>query len=128
MHKLASKPESIRKIERIVDLIDKKFNIDSETYTNILISLTEAVNNAILHGNCKDEEKYVHIKFKRVNDMLQFRVEDEGEGFNYKAIPNPTHPDNLDKCGGRGVFLMTQLCDRVKYHDNGSTVEMCFTL
>lgn len=128
MHKLASKPENIRHIEHIVDRIDEKFCLDTETYGNILISLTEAVNNAICHGNCEDEKKHVHIEFKKIHDTLQFRVEDEGQGFNYKALPNPTLPGNIEKCGGRGVFIIHQLCDRVKFLDNGSTVEMFFRL
>lgn|SRR5690554_3930492 len=128
MHKLASKPESIREIERILNVIDNKFSLCENTYNNILISLTEAVNNAIKHGNCKDEEKFVRIKVKKNKDTLHFTVEDEGEGFDYQNVPDPTLPENLTKCGGRGVFLMTQLCDSVHYQNNGSTVEMSFKI
>ncbi len=128
MHILASKPESIRDIESILKVIDKEISLDEDTYNNVLISLTEAVNNAIHHGNCEDESKYVRIKVKKKEDLLKLTVEDEGEGFDFKNVPNPTLPENLNKCGGRGVFLITQLCDSVNYRNNGSSVEMCFKL
>ncbi len=128
MHKLASRPESINDIEHIVNIIDNEFCLNEETYGNILISLTEAVNNAIHHGNGADENKFVRIKIKRIKNYLRFRVEDDGDGFNYKNLPNPTLPENLEKCGGRGVFLITQLCDKVDYTNNGSVVEMSFKI
>jgi serine/threonine-protein kinase RsbW len=93
-----------------------------------LISLTEAVNNAIIHGNRKDESKTVKIQLSQAKGHIAIRVSDEGRGFDYQSIPDPTAPENLTKVGGRGVFLMQQLSDRIHFHDNGRTVEMQFRL
>jgi serine/threonine-protein kinase RsbW len=105
----------------------EKFGFTSDLRCNILISLTEAVTNAIVHGNKSDERKLVQVacnvdRSKRIS----FKISDEGTGFNYRHVPDPTRPENICKCGGRGVFLMRQLSHRVTYSNNGSTVEIQF--
>ena len=128
MLRLPSNPRNVCQVESFVQRIMEKYRISPDVYGNILISLTEAVNNAIIHGNRKDESKTVQIHLSQNNGHIAIRVSDEGRGFDYKSIPDPTAPENISKCGGRGVFLMQQLCDRVHFHDNGRTVEMQFRL
>lgn len=128
MLKLTSKPGCICEVEKYVRKLTSKYQISQELYPNILISLTEAVNNAIRHGNRSDEEKLVQIGYKKKKDCLRFTISDEGAGFDYQKLPDPTAPGNVIKCGGRGVFLMRELSDDVCYQDNGSTVELTFRL
>ena len=126
MLKLPSHPRNVSQVESFVQKIVEKYRISPDVYGNILISLTEAVNNAIIHGNRKDESKTVEIQLSQNNGHIAILVSDEGRGFDYQSIPDPTAPENLTKCGGRGVFLMQQLSDRIHFHDNGRTVEMQF--
>ncbi len=128
MLKLSSTPSCICQVEDYVKELAKKHRISPELYPNILISLTEAVNNAIRHGNRSNENKVVHIGYKKNGDSLRFTISDEGNGFDYNKLPDPTCPENLLKCGGRGVFLMKELSDRVIFQGNGSTVELIFRL
>ena len=128
MHKIASKPENICEIETIVHHLASKFSLCQEVKANLLISLTEAVNNAIIHGNGADENKYVHIHVLKDGSLLSVAIEDEGEGFNPKNLPDPTSPEYIECCGGRGVFLIHQLCDKVEYKKNGARVEISFEL
>jgi len=125
---LASNPKNVSRVEPFVENLISKFEIDPELYGNILISLTEAVTNAIKHGNAEDESKNVRIKFLKEADKLAIQVTDEGAGFDYQSLPDPTSPENLLKIGGRGVFLMKQLSDQVNFIDNGSTVEIRFNI
>ena len=125
---LYSNPKNISRVEPFVERLVQECKLDSETHGNILISLTEAVTNAILHGNNADESKKVEISLRRDQSNIAISVKDEGPGFNYKALPDPTACENLMKLGGRGVFLMRELCDRVCYSHNGSQVEICFNL
>jgi serine/threonine-protein kinase RsbW len=111
-----------------VHLLFDKYGIDPELYPNILISLTEAVNNAIQHGNQNDVSKVVSVSCDKVQTVLYCEISDEGPGFDPNALPDPTAPENLEKPGGRGVFLMRQLSDRVFYKNNGSTVTLEFNL
>jgi len=130
MLELQSNPGSISYIEPYVNRIVEDFGINDEIYGNILISLTEAVNNAIIHGNKEDFSKMVRIKLleKRKRRQIAFRISDDGLGFNYEQLPDPTAPENIMKLGGRGVFLMQQLADNLEFLDNGSTVEINFNI
>mgnify|MGYP006292403397 CR=1 FL=1 len=128
MLRLTSDPRNISMVESFVQRIVEKYKIHPDKYGNILISLTEAVNNSIIHGNRKDQSKCVHIHLHKKRDRLAIRVSDEGCGFDYRQLPDPTAPENLVKLGGRGVFLMQQLSDDLRFHNNGSTVEIHFKL
>lgn len=128
MLKLSSHPSNVALVESFVQKIARQYHIGPDLHGNILISLTEAVTNAIIHGNKKDAEKTVEIKLNKTGNKIAIRVSDEGKGFDYRNLPDPTRPENITKIGGRGVFLMQQLSDRVSFYNNGSTIEMLFTL
>ncbi|MFM2268529.1 MAG: hypothetical protein RL757_1970 [Bacteroidota bacterium] len=126
--KLRSNAGNIQQIEHYVNKIAEQHRLAPDTYGNILISLTEAVNNAMIHGNKLDESKFVEVRTVLENGKLQFSIADQGCGFDPKSVPDPTTKENCSKCGGRGVFLMRKLADRCHFKDNGRTVEMDFKL
>lgn len=126
----SSKPANISIVEKLIDDLRAEYNIGDDVYGNILISLTEAANNAIIHGNKCDESKNVSIDYgmDARGKNLTFIVKDQGPGFDYGNLPDPTAPENIEKTHGRGVFLMMQLADMVVFSDRGSTVEMSFRI
>ncbi len=124
--KINSNTQHLRLIERLVDDVCDVYDVNQDSYGNMLIALTEAVNNAILHGNKSNPEKFVKIGFESEDDKLIFTVTDEGEGFDYKNLPDPTDPNNIEKISGRGVFLMSQLSDFIKFENNGSKIILGF--
>jgi len=124
--KISSCPSKIGQVETYVKTVAEKFNISPDIYPNILISLTEAVNNAIIHGNNKDESKFVKISLEENCDLLVFEISDEGKGFNPSEIADPTSEENIDCCGGRGVHIMKELSDEIDFLDNGRRVKICF--
>ncbi len=97
-------------------------------YGKVLIACIEAVNNSIVHGNNSNPEKYVAIGVESKNEKLKILVQDEGAGFDYKHIPDPTAPDNIENIHGRGVFLMNHLSDEVNFLDDGAGVELIFNI
>lgn len=125
---LNSDLSNVAAVQPFVEKATKKFGINQDTYGNILVSLTEAVNNAIRHGNCCEAKKQVKVDIERKKSGLTLMVSDEGSGFDYNNLPDPLSPENLEKAGGRGVFLMRQLSDDINFRNNGSTVEMRFKL
>lgn len=125
---IPSLPENIRVVESFIDNVNEKYHFNEDQYGNIMVAVTESVNNAILHGNKSDPDKNVHLKLRFDDDKMVFIVEDQGTGFDYNNLPDPTAPENLEKIGGRGIFLMRSLCDEVSYNDKGNTVEMVFNL
>ncbi len=128
MLKLLSKTGSVSAVEPFVEKLVNRYNLDPNKQCNILISLTEAVTNAIVHGNGEKEDLTVQVRSRKEKNCIALRVTDEGSGFDYNNLPDPTRPEHLCECGGRGVFLMRQLSDHVSFYDNGSTVEMRFKL
>ena len=125
---LPSSLDSIPKIEQYVESLKADYDIDECVYGNMLLAVVEAATNAIVHGNKGDCFKCIHLESKKERDFLRVSVSDEGCGFDVNEIPNPTLPENLEKDGGRGVFLIQQLADNVDFAKNGATVEMIFYL
>ncbi len=126
MLKLKSCPSQIDSIEVFVKKLMCNCKFDQKVYDNILISLTEAVNNAIIHGNRKDVSKFVSVDCEERKQEVVIRISDEGKGFNPHQVPDPTLPHNLECCGGRGVFIMKELSDEIRFLDSGRTVVMHF--
>ncbi|HEY3401994.1 MAG TPA: ATP-binding protein [Ohtaekwangia sp.] len=118
--------ENIRMIESFIDNAKERFHLDDDIYGNIMIAVTEAVNNAIKHGNANDKSKNVSLSLSLDHSMIKFTVKDEGKGFDYQNLPDPTSPENLEKPGGRGIFLMKHLSDEVDFKDSGRVVELSF--
>ena len=118
--------ENIRMIESFIDNAKEKFHFDDDIYGNIMIAITEAVNNAIKHGNQSDSSKNVSLSLSLDESLIKFRVEDEGQGFDYENLPDPTAPENIEKPGGRGIFLMKHLSDEVEFKEGGRIVELSF--
>lgn len=126
MLQMSSDPGNIQQVTQLVDRVSEQYKLCEETHANVLISLTEAVNNAIIHGNRLDKNKTVEVELFRRGNRLCARVSDQGKGFNPNDIPDPTCPEQICECGGRGVFLIKELCEKVEYADNGATVRMQF--
>ena len=123
---IPSIPSRIAEVESFLQKAVKKTRINPSRYPDMLISLTEAVNNAIIHGNKEDSNKVVKIQMIHNRRHFKIIVTDEGRGFNLENVPDPTAPENIECCGGRGVYIMSRLADRISFQDNGSTVEMHF--
>ena len=125
---LDSHPKNIAEVEPFIMQTVQTYDIKEELFGNILITLTEAVSNAILHGNRARLGKKVSIETQYSGQRISFKVTDEGNGFDPSILPDPTAPENIATPGGRGVFLMQQLCDSVTFYDGGRCVELEFIL
>ena len=118
--------ENIALVESLVDNICEEFKINEDNYGNILVAVTEAVTNAIQHGNKYDPKKNVEVIVKTKENLLRFVIHDEGSGFDFENLPDPTDPENIEKPHGRGIFLMQHLADNVNFKENGRVVELNF--
>jgi serine/threonine-protein kinase RsbW len=123
---IPSQIENITEIEKLIDSISDKVNISSDIYANILVGVTEAVKNSIVHGNDLDPQKNVYIEYAVNEKYITFSIGDMGTGFDYYSIPDPTLPENIEKETGRGLFLMNCLADEVIYNDAGNEVSLKF--
>lgn len=116
---IASRMEGITEVEALINDLCEEFGVEETHYGEILIAMTEAVNNAIVHGNKLNANKMVNIQVAVEGPILEFRIADEGPGFDYENIPDPTSPENIEKPNGRGVFLMRQLADYCEFQELG---------
>lgn len=117
---------SLSKIERFIDYVCEEHGFGAYSYGNIIITVTEAVNNAIIHGNQSTSNKKVRLTVKVKPSALEFMVQDEGAGFDENSIPDPTLPENIEKVSGRGIFLIKTLADEFAFEDEGRTVRLTF--
>ena len=124
--KLPSNVESISSVENLIDEISIELALNEDLYGNVLISVTEAVNNAIQHGNRYQNELMVTVLVFDGSDAFCFSVSDEGGGFDFLNLPDPTAPQNILNENGRGVYLMQNLADEVVFEDGGKTVLLYF--
>ena len=120
--------ENIRLVESFIDNAKEKFGISDDIYGNIMVAVTESVNNAIIHGNRNDINKTVWLSLLMDQAKIKCVVEDEGVGFDFENLPDPTSPENINKVGGRGVFLIRNLSDEVQFYEGGKKIEMTFSL
>ncbi len=125
---ISSQPASINLVEKLVDDLRASLDLNEDMYGNMLVALTEAVTNAIYHGNKSDAGKMIHVKYAMTTEQITFSVTDEGPGFDFYDLPDPTAPENLEKPSGRGIFLMKHLADQIIFGDNGRTVEIIFNI
>ena len=113
-------------VESLIDKVCADLHIQEDLYGNVLIAVTEAVNNAIIHGNTFNVNKSVTVEVVQTDDSLTFRVIDEGSGFDYMNLPDPTSPENIEKENGRGIFLIQNLSDSLDFEESGKVAVITF--
>ncbi|MCK9409827.1 MAG: ATP-binding protein [Bacteroidetes bacterium] len=126
--KIPSSRKNIHLVEEFFRSTNKSFNLPDEKLHALLVSVTEAVNNGIIHGNKNDESKYVTLISSMRGKTLTVKIQDEGEGFTPSSVANPLQEENLLNTGGRGVFLMKAFMQSVKYNAKGNEVTMVMKL
>lgn len=126
---LPSKIDSITIVENFIDELSTKYSFSDEIYANVLTCLSEAVINGIVHGNRENPEKKVYINLEVIKDKrLVFTISDEGEGFDFNSLPDPTAPENLENLTGRGVFIIKKLADQCIFNSKGNELELHFKI
>ncbi len=123
---LPSDYQSLIDIEKLVGGVCEDFGVQEDAFGNVLIAVSEAVNNAIQHGNKNKTEAKVEVKVGNKDDLFCIQIKDQGTGFAFDNLPDPTAPENLLKDNGRGVFLMKNLADEVEFDNMGSVVNLYF--
>ena len=125
---LQTEKNAVKKIEPILFEIKETLQIKDEKFYNMLIAVSEAVNNAVFHGNKCNLNKLIKFLLIVKGRTVEITVSDEGKGFDLSKLADPREPENLLKASGRGVFLINELSDSTKYEidKEGVTVKMIF--
>ena len=120
-------PSALSLMHIVLDYLMKrveKLGVVKSEQSNLFVALDEAFVNAVKHGNKFDAAKNVRITAEVSKQEARFTIEDEGEGFDVAAIPDPLDPMNLFKTSGRGVLFIYNIMDEVKYNDRGNRLTM----
>jgi len=117
---------SLSIVESLIDRVCGSLGVHEDAYGNILIAVTEAVNNAVIHGNQFNVKKDIDVEVLDIDDRLCFTVKDKGNGFDFENLPDPTAPENIEKENGRGIFLIKNLADDLVFDQGGRVVNIFF--
>jgi serine/threonine-protein kinase RsbW len=119
--------QEMQRVEALVDKVCSSIGVNEDFYGNVLIAVTEAVNNAIEHGNSNRGELTVSVSVGDRQEEFCFSVMDQGNGFDFNNLPDPTAPENILKENGRGIFLMKNLADELVFEEEGRKVNIYFS-
>jgi len=111
---IKSDVNELAKVATITEEICMRFGLIEDEIDDISIAVTEAVNNAIKHGNKEDSTKSIKIVFEIETDRIKIRIKDEGKGFQLEEVKDPRKNENLLRDDGRGILIMKALMDEVK--------------
>jgi serine/threonine-protein kinase RsbW len=113
---IESDPNNLITVEEFINYFAKDLGLDDDKLSALLLAVTEATTNAIIHANKSDKTKLVQITAKVIEGKLYITIKDQGPGFQPEAVPDPTDPENLLKDSGRGLYLMRVYMDDLRYN------------
>jgi len=120
--------KELDKLEGFLNSLQENLKFDDEFYAKLMLTVSEAATNGVVHGNELNPDKKVFLKAESKNRGLVISIQDEGDGFDPENIPNPLAEENLLNTSGRGVFLMEEYAKSVEYQDKGRRLILSFDL
>ncbi len=124
--KVASRFDHLEEVVERTQAFMERVTDDEDLAYRVVLLMSEAVANAMEHGNGYDAGKHVRIALSATPSRVELLVRDEGAGFEPKAVANPLAADHLLDDGGRGLFLMEEYADEARWEDHGSVLRLIF--
>ena len=113
---IPSDPDLLPDVEKFILDIANQTNLKKDKHNNLALSVSEAASNSMIHGNKLDINRKVFITIKVFDDKMEISFKDQGNGFNPGNVPDPTHPENILKESGRGIHIMKNFLDDLKFN------------
>jgi len=120
---IKSELSELQKVENFINECFSYFGLSLKLFNKVYLCISEAVINAIKHGNLEDSEKKVSIQFMYDEPEIEVRIEDEGEGFCLEKVENPTLQENIFKESGRGIYIIKALTNNIEYNETGNCIQ-----
>ena len=121
-----SNREELAVLPRLLEDLRSRCPMGDDQFFNLVVAMTEAVNNAIVHGNKLDPQRRVRYSLECRDEGVHCVVEDEGEGFDPDEVADPLSPENLLSEGGRGMFLIRALMRELRLKNTGHGMRVEF--
>ena len=112
-------PETVADVDSFLDERLRKAGFPEDMMADVAVSVSEVVNNAVIHGNRRDPQKHVVLDLEILPDRVRISVQDQGNGFDPDALPDPVAADNLLREVGRGLFIVRAYMDEVHFQKVG---------
>ncbi|MCX6166152.1 MAG: ATP-binding protein [Ignavibacteriae bacterium] len=126
--KINSDRSEILKFEKVLEDINSEFGLNHDRFINFQIAISEALVNAIVHGNKESPDKSVFIEIDYNESKLVVKIKDQGKGFKLEEIPDPTKCNNLLKEHGRGIFIIKSFVDKFECYCSDKGTEFILTI
>lgn len=120
-------PTDLQKVNSFVERVSQNILSavgNEQVAFDVKLALEEALTNAMRHGNALSSSLKVDVSIELYPGKIIMDIRDEGKGFDFQNLPDPTDKMNVDKPSGRGVFLMRRLMDKVEFYGGGSGVKL----
>ena len=119
-----SDKKELKKVDEFLSAVLKELKLDQSNYNKALLCISEAVINSIEHGNQYDLNKKVTIEISHELNTIQVKIVDEGDGFNFDEIKDPTKNENILSESGRGIHIIKMLSNSIKYNNKGNSLKL----
>ncbi len=143
-------PNNVIVLESAARIAAKRLE-GTPSYDGVYLALIESLANAMEHGNLEisQEEKVeataeglldglrlsrladpalgnrkIFLETEASDDAICFTVRDEGKGFDYRNLPDPTQPENVFNASGRGILLIQCYMDEVSWNEAGNEITL----
>ena len=120
---IKSDTSELKKVEYFLEDIFARYNLSKKHFNKLYLCVSEAVINAVKHGNRNDLSKFVTVKIICLTNELSVCIEDEGEGFDCSEIQNPTVKENSRKESGRGIFIIKNITENIEFNEKGNCIQ-----
>jgi len=115
--------QAYRAADRLLEEIKQKGYSEVAVFA-VRLAVEEALNNAMKHGNGLDPAKSARLTYEVTDARIDIRIADEGPGFNFQQVPDPTLDENIEKPTGRGIMLMRAYMDTLEFNETGNEIHM----
>lgn len=120
---IKSDKSELKKVKEFLSEIFVKHKLPQNWFNNVFLCISEAVINSIEHGNCNNVNKLVSIGIDSYSNKIHIHIKDEGDGFNFYEVEDPTRCENVKKETGRGIHIIKSLSDNLEYNEKGNGVQ-----
>lgn len=125
---ISSSLNNIDKVRIFLDEIFTESNLNRSYFNPVFLGLSEALTNSIVHGNKLNVAKKISIEVICLKKELFIEITDEGEGFLFDGVLDPTSVENIKKESGRGIFLIRHFADELDYFEGGRKVRIKYNI
>lgn len=119
---ISSNKSELQRVEEFIREVFAFYNFPDTCFNKVLLCISEATINAIAHGNKGDRRKKVELSVDCKTHLITVKITDQGEGFDFRNLPDPTSKDNLLKESGRGIHIIKSMAKSVTFNEKGNSL------